>query len=69
MVVATVVLGVNNATNVTRTSTIYNTDYEDPSPGNANTAGTQISTFHLSDPVAHTSWSTIVYVHACAGVD
>ncbi|SLM41074.1 hypothetical protein LPUS_11975 [Lasallia pustulata] len=60
VVVATIVLSVNNATNVTKTSTIYNTDYEDPMPGATNTAGTQVSTLTAYDPIARTSWSTVV---------
>ncbi|KAI4134698.1 MAG: hypothetical protein LQ347_001302 [Umbilicaria vellea] len=65
VVVATIVLSVNNATNITSTSTIYNTNYLDPLPGITNPAGTQVSTLTVSDPVAGTNWSTVVYVHSC----
>lgn len=58
----------NNATNATKTSTIYNTDYEDPFPGITNAAGTQVSTLTVFDPVAHTNWSTAVYVHSYSDV-
>lgn len=69
VVVATIVLSVNNATNATSTSTIYNTDYEDPMPGATNQAGTQIDTVTVSDPIARTNWSTVVYVGPHSGID
>lgn len=57
---ATVVLVVNNGTNSTRTSTVYNTELGGYTLPDTNSAGTKVSTITQSDYLAGTKSTKVM---------